>query len=202
MTMQDARTPGSGRKAGWHKAYLTGSRPDLRVPVRQVHLTDGRDVTLYDTSGPYTDPDAATDVRRGLPPLRENWIVGRGDTEEYPGRPVRPEDDGIRHTSPRGGLNNLDAVFPGRPRLPRRGRGGAAVTQLAHARRGTVTEEMEFVALREGVDPEVVREEIAAGRAVLPANVNHPEIDPRFHRERLAGGFIQKPAPPKGACVG
>lgn len=114
MTMQDARA----REIGWHKGYVTGSRPDIAVPVRRVHLTNGTDVTLYDTSGPYTDPNVTTDVRRGLPPLRENWIVARGDTEEYPGRPVRPEDDGLKHTSPRGGLRNLDAVFPGRPRLP------------------------------------------------------------------------------------
>ena len=67
--------------------------------MRQVHLTTGRDVTLYDTSGPYTDPNVTTDVRRGLAPLRENWIIRRGDTEEYAGRPVRPEDDGVKHTS-------------------------------------------------------------------------------------------------------
>ena len=106
MTNKDARTPASsqdptetsvngetGKSIGWHKAYVEGSRPDLRVPVRQVHLTNGQSVTLYDTSGPYTDPLVGTDVRRGLAPLRENWIVARGDTEEYAGRPVRPEDD-------------------------------------------------------------------------------------------------------------
>lgn len=130
MTIKDARTPAStqntaqadtaentdtaedteaGKSIGWHKAYVEGSRPDLRVPVRQVHLTNGQSVTLYDTSGPYTDPLVDTDVRRGLAPLRENWIIARGDTEEYAGRPVRPEDDGIKHTSPRGGLRNLDA---------------------------------------------------------------------------------------------
>ncbi|NEE33524.1 phosphomethylpyrimidine synthase ThiC, partial [Streptomyces sp. SID7982] len=125
MTTSDARTPASkqnaenegdeaGKSIGWHKGYIQGSRPDLRVPVRQVHLTNGKDVTLYDTSGPYTDPAIDTDVRRGLAPLRENWIIARGDTEEYAGRPVRPEDDGVKHTSPRGGLRNLDAVFPGR----------------------------------------------------------------------------------------
>lgn len=207
MTMQDARTPAEvpePRQPGWHKGYLSGSRPDIRVPVRQVHLTNGNDVTLYDTSGPYTDPNIETDVRRGLAPLRENWIIARGDTEEYPGRELRPEDDGIKHTAPRGGvvgsggddggagsgsgsgtadLAGLDAVFPGRPRLPRRGRTGAdgtrvAVTQLAYAKRGEITPEMEYVAVREGCAPEFVRDEIAAGRAVLPANVNHPEIEP------------------------
>ncbi|MFF7903023.1 phosphomethylpyrimidine synthase ThiC [Streptomyces sp. NPDC088817] len=204
MTNKDVRTPASkqlsgdeeqiasaasgeeaGKSIGWHKGYVEGSRPDLRVPVRQVHLTNGQSVTLYDTSGPYTDPLVGTDVRRGLPPLRENWIVARGDTEEYAGRPVRPEDDGIKHTSPRGGLRNLDAVFPGRPRQPRRGRGGRAVTQLGYARRGEITPEMEFVAIRENVAPETVREEIAAGRAVLPANVNHPEIEPMIIGKRF-----------------
>lgn len=198
MTNKDARTPAStqnptetseaaeaGKSIGWHKAYVEGSRPGLRVPARQVHLTNGQSVTLYDTSGPYTDPLVDTDVRRGLAPLRENWIVARGDTEEYAGRPVRPEDDGIKHTSPRGGLRNLDAVFPGRPRLPRRGREGKAVTQLAYARRGEITPEMEFVAIRENVSPEVVREEIAAGRAVLPANINHPESEPMIIGKRF-----------------
>ncbi|MER6101291.1 phosphomethylpyrimidine synthase ThiC [Streptomyces sp. NPDC001832] len=204
MTTSDARTPASsqrdeaGKSIGWHKGYVQGSRPDIRVPVRQVHLTNGKDVTLYDTSGPYTDPTTETDVRRGLVPLRANWISARGDTEEYPGRPVRPEDDGLKHTSPRmgspllersralgEGLRNLDAVFPGRPRLPRRSRDGQPVTQLAYARRGEITPEMEYVAIRENVEPEVVREEIAAGRAVLPANVNHPEIEPMIIGKRF-----------------
>ncbi|MER8000126.1 phosphomethylpyrimidine synthase ThiC [Streptomyces sp. NPDC095613] len=186
-------TGGAQRSIGWHKGYVQGSRPDLRVPVRRVHLTNGKDVTLYDTSGPYTDPAVETDVRRGLAPLRENWITGRGDTEEYAGRPVRPEDDGLKHTAPRGGtlrggatdLRGLDAVFPGRPRQPRRGRSGRAVTQLAYARRGEITPEMEYAAIRENVSPETVREEIAAGRAVLPANVNHPEIEPMVIGKRF-----------------
>ncbi|MGW6598321.1 phosphomethylpyrimidine synthase ThiC [Streptomyces sp. NPDC055036] len=201
MTVQDAHPSASdsgnpseaGKSIGWHKGYVQGSRPDLRVPVRQVHLTNGKDVTLYDTSGPYTDPGVETDVRRGLAPLRENWIIGRGDTEEYAGRPARPEDDGLKHTSPRGGLlrsgstdlRGLDAVFPGRPRQPRRSRNGQPVTQLAYARRGDITPEMEYVAIRENVSPEVVREEIAAGRAVLPANVNHPEIEPMIIGKRF-----------------
>ena len=189
MTTQYARTPAhtASQQIGWHKDYLTGSRPDLRVPVRRVHLTDGRTVTLYDTSGPYTDPHVDTDVRRGLPPLRQRWIVERGDTEEYDGRPVRPEDDGrtrrtahpARAETPGGSADAPGAPEgPGGRRRPRRGREGAAVTQLAYARRGVVTPEMEFVALREGTTPEHVREEIAAGRAVLPANVNHPESEP------------------------
>lgn len=118
MTTADARTPASmrnaqiptddvdpavdagtendeaGKSIGWHKGYVQGSRPDLRVPVRQVHLTNGNDVTLYDTSGPYTDPAVDTDVRRGLAPLRENWIIARGDTEEYAGLPPGPRTTG------------------------------------------------------------------------------------------------------------
>ncbi|MGI5350097.1 phosphomethylpyrimidine synthase ThiC [Streptomyces sp. CA-250714] len=193
MTTQDAHARAENatdvtaeQAIGSHKGYLQGPRPDIRVPVRRVHLTNGTDVTLYDTSGPYTDPNIDTDVRRGLAPLRENWIIQRGDTEEYAGRELRPEDDGIKHTSPRGGLvrngaadlAGLDAVFPGRPRQPRRGRNGTAVTQLAYAKRGEITAEMEYVALRENLTPEFVRDEIAAGRAVLPANVNHPETEP------------------------
>ncbi|WP_018656216.1 phosphomethylpyrimidine synthase ThiC [Actinomadura flavalba] len=153
------------------KTYLTGDRPGLRVPMREVPLTDGGAVVLYDTSGPYTDPDQAIDVRRGLPALRAEWIAARGDTAGYEGRAARPEDDGRRAGAPA-----LDrAEFP--ERRPRRATGGA-VTQRAYARRGEITPEMEFVALREGVEPEFVRAEIAAGRAVLPANVNHPEIEP------------------------
>ncbi|GAA4145885.1 phosphomethylpyrimidine synthase ThiC [Actinomadura keratinilytica] len=153
------------------KTYLVGSRPDVRVPMREVSLTNGAKVVLYDTSGPYTDPDHVVDVRRGLPALRARWIAERGDTAEYEGRPVRPEDDGRRSADPLRG----QGAFP--PRRPRRATGGA-VTQRAYARRGEITPEMEFAALREGVPPEVVREELAAGRAVLPANVNHPESEP------------------------
>ncbi|RAG80946.1 phosphomethylpyrimidine synthase ThiC [Streptacidiphilus pinicola] len=176
-------TQGGYPTPAWRKAYHQGPRPDLRVPYREVLLSTGGTVPLYDTSGPYTDPAFEPDVRRGLPPLRDAWISQRGDVEDYHGREPRPEDDGLKHTSPRGvvlgsGLDNLDAVFPGRPRRPRRGRDGAAVTQLAYAKRGIVTPEMEFVALRESMSAETVREEIAAGRAVLPANVNHPESEP------------------------
>ncbi|KJK55978.1 phosphomethylpyrimidine synthase ThiC, partial [Saccharothrix sp. ST-888] len=191
MTTFDAQQPARSTSAAvtsagtgyptpaWRKAYREGSRPDLRVPFREVRLTNGRSVPLYDTSGPYTDPAYEPDVRRGLPALRDPWIRQRGDVEEYDGREARPEDDGIKHTSPRGGnLRNLDAVFPGRPRRPLRARDGVAVTQLAYAKRGIVTPEMEFIALREGLEAEFVRAEVAAGRAVIPLNVNHPEVEP------------------------
>ncbi|OLT22887.1 phosphomethylpyrimidine synthase ThiC [Actinomadura sp. CNU-125] len=153
------------------KTYLQGSRPDVRAPMREVPLTNGDAVVLYDTSGPYTDPAFETDVRRGLPPLRDAWIAERGDTAAYDGRAARPEDDGRRS----GGPAPDGRAFPAR--RPRRSSGGP-VTQRGYARRGEITPEMEFVALREGVAPEFVRDELAAGRAVLPANVNHPEIEP------------------------
>ncbi|GAA3446787.1 phosphomethylpyrimidine synthase ThiC [Planomonospora venezuelensis] len=162
-------------------------RGDLRVPMRQVRLTNGETVTLYDTSGPYTDPDAAVDITRGLPRLREDWILGRGDVARYGGRPAGPADDGYRDSASwNRDLRSLDAVFdgggadparPGRDRRPLRAT-GAPVTQLAYARRGLITREMEFVAVREDVSPEFVRDEVAAGRAIIPANVNHPESEP------------------------
>ncbi|WP_436771926.1 phosphomethylpyrimidine synthase ThiC [Yinghuangia sp. YIM S09857] len=144
-----------------HKQYLVGSREDLRVPVRTVHLTDNSTVRLYDTSGPYTDPAHEVDVRRGLPSIRDAWIDERGDTERYDGR-----------IAALGALPGTDVV------RPRRAVGGKAVTQLAYARRGEVTPEMEYVAIREGLSAETVREAIASGKAVLPANINHPEIEP------------------------
>jgi phosphomethylpyrimidine synthase len=151
------------------KTYLPGSRPDLRVPMREVRLSTGDSVVLYDTSGPYTDPDVATDVRRGLDPLRARWIAERGDVEAYDG--LIPE-----------GLPDATA------RKPLRAKGDAAVTQLAYARRGEVTPEMEYVAIREGVTPEYVRAEVAAGRAIIPANVNHPESEPMA----IGRGFLVK----------
>ena len=171
--IQDQSSNAGAEFPGSHKTYLPGSRPDLRVPMREVVLSTGDSVVLYDTSGPYTDTALRTDIRLGLPRLREGWVVERGDTEEYDGRPVQPTDDG-RNAA---GSRNLDSVFTTTSR-PRRAQSGRTVTQLAYARRGQVTPEMEFVALREGVSVEHVRSEIVRGRAVLPANVNHPESEP------------------------
>ncbi|WP_404980586.1 phosphomethylpyrimidine synthase ThiC [Carboxydichorda subterranea] len=170
------------------KVYVQGSRQDLRVPFREVTLTpeptgkgptgDGPTVEpplrLYDTTGPYTDPAFRPDPRRGLPELRRSWIRERADVEEYRGRPYRPEDDGLRPGDP----HMAHTRWPGPERPPLRARPGRAVTQMHYARRGLVTPEMEFVALREGVDPELVRREVAAGRAIIPCNVNHPELEP------------------------
>jgi phosphomethylpyrimidine synthase len=154
------------------KTYVTGSRPDLRVPVCEVALdAPNEPVQLYDTSGPGCDP------HDGLPPLRAAWIHERGDVEQYIGRTATLRDDG--RASFRAGRSGAEP-FPGegadRPRL--RAAAGRCVTQLHYARRGEITPEMEFVALREGLEPSFVRDEVARGRAILPANVNHPESEP------------------------
>ncbi|MFI7449895.1 phosphomethylpyrimidine synthase ThiC [Nonomuraea sp. NPDC049714] len=114
--------------------------------MREILLSNGERVRLYDTSGPYTDQSVTTDLTQGLPPLRREWILDRGD--------VAPQASGTLRAT------------------------GAPVTQLAYARAGLITREMEFVAVREGVAPEFVRDEVAAGRAIIPANVNHPETEP------------------------
>ena len=165
-TVDALKTKGSTRRI-----YSAGIDPSIRVPMREVSLTNGESHVLYDTSGPYGDPDLATDVRRGLAPLRAPWIARRDDTVELEkasslyrlGREAMPELDGIRF---------------GGTRKPRKAKPGRNVSQMHYARRGEITPEMEFVAIREGVAPEFVRDEIARGRAVLPMNVNHPELEP------------------------
>ena len=156
------------------RAYVTGSRPDLRVPVREVTLSGAPDGEnrhrLYDTRGPYGDPELKCDLRQGLPPLRQPWILERGDVDAYAKRAARPEGEGQRQHS--------DAAVPSAQQGVLRAKPGRNVTQLHYARRGTVTPEMEFVALRENVAPDFVRREIAEGRAILPNNVNHPESEP------------------------
>jgi phosphomethylpyrimidine synthase len=156
------------------RVYVTGSRPDVRVPFRQVELGESprgganAPVRLYDTSGPGSDPAV------GLPPLRARWIVDRDDTETYAGRQATLRDDGrgaVRASQPGG-------RFEGRSEPTRRARPGRTVTQMHYARRGEITPEMEFVAVREGIDPELVRTEVARGRAIIPSNVNHPESEP------------------------
>ncbi len=180
--------------------------PDIRIAMRQVDLDPASGeppVLIYDPSGPYTDPEAHIDITAGLPQRRAGWIAQRDDTEHYPGRSVKPVDNGRRPGQP--------ADIPAFPsnRRPLRARSNQAVTQLAYARRGIITPEMEYVATRENegrshknnrhdsnsngadhankitstsmpdiVTPEFVRDEIAAGRAILPANINHPESEP------------------------
>ena len=173
--------PTAGAIRGSHKAFLAGARSDVRVPVREIPLENGEVVRVYDSSGPHSDAAMTVDVRRGLAPLRAAWVRERGDVEEYDGRHVEPRDDGLRSDDP---LANT-AVFPAPPRRPLRARAGRAVTQLQYARRGLVTPEMEFVALRENVEPTLVRDELARGRAIIPANVNHPESEPMIIGRRF-----------------
>ncbi|PAV25865.1 phosphomethylpyrimidine synthase ThiC [Tamilnaduibacter salinus] len=190
------------------KIYVTGSRPDIRVPMREILLSDTQTadgpesndpVLVYDTSGPYTDPDARIDLRRGLPALRERWIEERGDTEtlaDFSSAFTRR-----RHRDPL-----LDADRFSHHRKPRRAKAGHNVSQLHYARQGIITPEMEFIAIRENmklqearesglldsqhpgqshganipreITPEFVRDEVARGRAIIPANINHPETEP------------------------
>ena len=181
--VSDTETTSGTSFPGSRKTYLQGSRPDLRVPMREVVLSTGDSVVLYDTSGPYTDADLRTDIRLGLPTLRESWISERADVTSYAGRVVQPVDNGLKQHDTR----NLDSVFAG-TRQPLRALPGRTVTQLAYARRGEITPEMEFVALREGCSSEFVRDELARGRAVLPLNVNHPEAEPMV----IGRGFLVK----------
>lgn len=170
------------------KVYVEGSRPDIRVPMREITLSptktetgiiENEPVRVYDTSGPYTDPDFQPDIQKGLLPLRKRWILERGDVEEYEGRPVKPEDNGFRNEK----QSEITLPFE---RKPLRAKKEKTVTQMHYAKRGIITPEMEFVAIRENIDPEIVRQEVAAGRAIIPSNINHPESEPmiigsRFH---------------------
>ncbi|MEN8740687.1 MAG: phosphomethylpyrimidine synthase ThiC [Phaeobacter gallaeciensis] len=179
------------------KIYVSGDiHPEIRVPMREIatHPTAGEaPLPVYDSSGPYTDPDHTTDIRQGLPALRRDWILTRADVEEYQGRDVKPEDNGFVEG------DRLTPEFPQRP-APLRATGDRAVTQLAYARAGIITPEMEYIAIRENqlretspchrdgndfganipdyVTPEFVRQEVAEGRAIIPANINHPELEP------------------------
>jgi phosphomethylpyrimidine synthase len=192
---------------GSSKVYVSGSRPDLRVPMREIALSDTPKVfgaernapfTTYDTSGPYTDPAARIDLAAGLPALRAAWIAERGDVESLPG--LSSEFGRKRASDPR----LAEVRFPHVPR-PLRARAGANVSQMHYARRGIVTPEMEYIAIRENqkieaireahllrqhpgqdfgaalprlITPEFVRDEVARGRAIIPNNINHPESEP------------------------
>ncbi|HTZ78237.1 MAG TPA: phosphomethylpyrimidine synthase ThiC [Stellaceae bacterium] len=200
-TAQQSFKVSTGALPASRKVYVPGERyPDLRVPMREIEVSPSAKeppVRVYDTSGPYTDPAVTIDIRAGLPPLRSAWIRARGDVEETRGRAVRPEDNGLR-----AGEESPVPAFDRAGRHPLKAMGGAAVTQLAYARRGIVTPEMEYIAIRENlgrkrlkeaaardgqdfgaaipdyVTPEYVRDEVARGRAIIPANVNHPEAEP------------------------
>ncbi|MGF9912960.1 phosphomethylpyrimidine synthase ThiC [Paenibacillus ehimensis] len=168
---------------GSRKVYVQGSRSDIRVPMREIALsptvsaegeTTNAPVRVYDSSGPYTDGDVRTDIRQGLPANRLGWIMERGDVEAYDGRAVKPEDNGFKEEEgPR-----RQEWFPGAQRRPLRAKPGANVTQMHYAKKGIITPEMEYIAIRENVTPEFVRSEVARGRAIIPSNINHPESEP------------------------
>ncbi len=230
------------------RIYIDGQQPGVRVPFREIDqnptrnfdntLEDNPPVRVYDSSGPWGDPSLNCDVRDGLPALRSDWIVGRGDVEEYDGRDLQPIDDGYltfdaanqARQKEKGRLED----FPALRRTPLRAKKGSCVTQMHYARRGIITPEMDFIAIRENlgrsmerghparidsqeaperwergrlvrtvseeaprdsllhqhrgqsfgasipeyVTPEFVRDEVARGRAIIPANINHPESEP------------------------
>ncbi|NOU24977.1 MAG: phosphomethylpyrimidine synthase ThiC, partial [Methylotenera sp.] len=188
------------------KVYVQGSRPDIQVPFREISLSDtpsafgaekNPPVVVYDTSGPYTDPDTKIDIRNGLPALRAGWIAERGDTEQLEG--PSSEFGVARKNDP-----NLAEMRFNLTRKPLRAKAGANVSQMHYARKGIITPEMEYIAIRENqrrenmsellqtqhpgqdfganipkmITPEFVRDEIARGRAIIPMNINHPEIEP------------------------
>jgi phosphomethylpyrimidine synthase len=153
------------------KVYAQGSDATIRVPFRAIELTDGTVHTVTDTSGPFTDPDVGIDLRAGIAQLREPWIAWRGDTDTL-------SKASSVYRLGREAMRELDEIrFPS-SRPIRRAKPGGNVSQLHYARRGEVTPEMEFVAIRENCEPEHVRSEVARGRAVIPANVNHLELEP------------------------
>jgi phosphomethylpyrimidine synthase len=196
------------------RVYIQGQiHPSVQVPLREVSTKDGMRTRVYDTRGPWGDPRQVCDPRLGVRPVRSQWILDRGDTVEYEGRVVQPEDNGFlsfKHAAQSQGRVRLES-FPGLKRAARKAANGVAVTQIAYARRGVITPEMEFIAIRENlgreqayeatrenrsdirfqhmgesfgagipkhITPEFVRDEVARGRAIIPANINHPEAEP------------------------
>lgn len=189
---------------GSEKVYFEGKQfPFIKVPMRKVSLTptvkvapdgtktvrENEPVYIYDTSGVYTDPQVEIDVNAGIPRFREEWIAHRDDLEQLPGI---TSDYGRQREADK----SLDGIRFAHRYAPRRAREGRAITQMALARQGIVTPEMEYVAIRENLNnealgiesyitPEMVREEVAAGRAVIPANINHPEAEPMIIGSRF-----------------
>ncbi len=189
----------TGERPGGRKVYVAGELfPDIRVPFREVAVHPSANeppVTMYDPSGPYTDPKATIDIEKGLPCPRTDWVLARGHVETVTPRDVRPEDNGFAAGS------QAAPVFPAAAHKVYRARPGAALTQMQYARAGIITAEMEYVAIRENLrreqsapcirdgedfgasipdfcTPEFVRQEVARGRAIIPANINHGELEP------------------------
>src|SRR3954471_3302968 len=241
-TATQLETENSTLKTGFpnsRRIYIGGNQPGVRVPFREIdqnptrnfknELEENPAVRVYDTSGPYGDPSLANDVREGLLALRREWIAGRGDVEEYQGRAIQPIDDGYLTFDAANQARQKDKGrledFPALTRTPLRAKKGLCVTQMHYAKRGIITPEMEFIAIRENlgrafersefrlpaagpvnaelqtnddrsslshqhagqsfgaaipayVTPEFVRDEVARGRAIIPANINHPESEP------------------------
>jgi len=191
----------TGAIRGSRKIHVAVPRdPAIRVAMREIAVDPAcgePPLRVYDTSGPYTDANARIDIMAGLPSLRRGWIEARGDVEAYDAREIRPEDNGQLGPDRSGGVPQ----FPGRIKRPLRARAGGNVSQMRYARRGIITPEMEYVAIRENlgrqqrmehvrdgesfgaaipdhVTPEFVRDEVARGRAIIPSNINHPESEP------------------------
>ncbi len=192
----------TGPIRGSRKIHVTSpSIPGAGVAMREILLEPScgePPLRVYDTSGPYTDPDAMIDIAAGLPALRRDWIVARGDVESYDARELRPEDNGLSGPDRSAGVPQ----FPHVVKRPLRAKAGMNVSQMHYARRGIITPEMEYVAIRENlgraqakealirdgqsfgasipdyVTPEFVRDEVARGRAIIPNNINHPESEP------------------------
>jgi len=226
LTTQPEKLSDEVKLPNSEKVYVQGSQDGVRVPFREIRqnvtrnfdgtIEENPPIRVYDNSGPWDDPTVRCDVREGLPPLRRSWIVGRGDVEEYQGRDIKPEDNGYltvgaeeyARQKPKGKLEE----FPGLRRSPLHAKPGQNVTQMHYAKKGIITPEMEFIAIRENlgreaafealgngdrsslnhqhigesfgatipsyVTPEFVRSEVARGRAIIPANINHPESEP------------------------
>ncbi len=226
LTTQPEKLSDEVKLPNSEKVYVQGSHDGVRVPFREIRqnvtrnfdgtIEENPPIRVYDNSGPWDDPAVRCDVREGLPPFRRRWIVGRGDVEEYQGRDIKPEDNGYltvgaeeyARSKPKGKLEE----FPGLRRSPLHAKPGQNVTQMHYAKKGIITPEMEFIAIRENlgreaafealsngdrsslnhqhigesfgatipsyVTPEFVRSEVARGRAIIPANINHPESEP------------------------
>ena len=181
---------------------------DLKVPMREISLTNGESITVYDTSGPYTDENVQLDIMRGLPKTRLQWVLDRGDVEYVQGRQVTPIDNGYKNEAQLKNRKITHEKFPASPEKPLRAKAGQNVSQMHYARKGIITPEMEYIAMRENqrreavhekarqgdsgfgtdkafgaklpdfITPEFVRKEVAEGRAIIPANINHTELEP------------------------
>jgi len=166
---------------GSKKVYTSGKiHPEIQVPEREIQQkntqfngtsTENAPLRVYDTSGPYTDPGADINIEKGLPLLRKDWISNRNDVEQL-------DDYTSTYQMIRRSNARLDEVRFPEKRPPLRAKSGGNVSQMHYAKKGIITPEMEFIAIRENCSPEFIRDEVAAGRAVIPANINHPEIEP------------------------